>query len=67
MRSRPCIYTRTRSGLPIVDELEPGLVVVTGGNGRMAKSADAVAALAVALVIEGAWGDIDFDPTLFAV
>jgi glycine/D-amino acid oxidase-like deaminating enzyme len=67
MRSRPCIYTRTRFGLPIVDELEPGLVVVTGGNGRMAKSADAVAALAVPLVIQGAWGDTDFDPTLFAV
>ena len=67
MRSRPCIYTRTRSGLPIVDELECGLFVATGGNGRMAKSADAVAALASTLMLEGAWQDEELDSSLFAV
>jgi sarcosine oxidase len=67
IRSRPCIYTRTRTQLPIVDEVEPGLVVVTGGNGRMAKSADAVAALGSSLVAEGSWDDGEFDPALFAV
>lgn len=66
MRSRPCIYARTRSGRPIVDELDPGLFVVTGGNGRMAKSADAVAALAATLVVEGQWVDPDLDASLFA-
>ncbi len=67
MRSRPCIYTRTATGLPIVDELEPGLVVATGGNGRMAKSADAVAALASTLVLEGTWQDEELDSSLFTV
>lgn len=67
IRSRPCHYARTPSGLPFVDELESGLVVVTGGNGRMAKSADAVAALAVTLVTESTWCDTDFDPTQFTV
>ncbi|MDH3247818.1 MAG: FAD-binding oxidoreductase [Acidimicrobiia bacterium] len=66
-RSRPCIYARTRTGFPIVDELEPGLFVVTGGNGRMAKSADAVAALASMLVIDDGWGDSEFDHSHFAV
>jgi glycine/D-amino acid oxidase-like deaminating enzyme len=66
MRSRPCIYTRTPSGLPIVDELEQGLFIATGGNGRMAKSADAVAALATTLALEGEWDDDDFDASLFA-
>jgi sarcosine oxidase len=65
--SRPCIYTRTPTGLPIIDEIEPGLVVVTGGNGRMAKSADAVAALASRLVIDGEWVDSGLDRSLFAV
>jgi len=67
IRSRPCIYTKTLSGLPVVDEIEPGLVVVTGGNGRMAKSADAVAGLAVSLVIDGTWDDDELSQELFAV
>jgi glycine/D-amino acid oxidase-like deaminating enzyme len=56
-RTRPCIYARTPTGLPSVDELDAGLFVATGGNGRMAKSADAVAALAVTLAIDGTWDD----------
>jgi sarcosine oxidase len=67
IRSRPCMYTRTSTQLPIVHEVEPGLVVVTGGNGRMAKSADAVAALASTLAAEGTWDDGELDPALFAV
>lgn len=66
IRSRPCIYTRTPTGLPIIDELEQGLYVVTGGNGRLAKSADAVAALAVPLVTNGLWADEQLDGSLFA-
>jgi sarcosine oxidase len=59
IRSRPCIYARTATGLPIIDELQPGLFVAAGGNGRMAKSADAVAALAASLIAEGSWGTWD--------
>lgn len=66
IRSRPCIYARTRSGLPIIDELQPGLFVATGGNGRMAKSADAVAELAAALVVEGEWLGGELDYSLFS-
>jgi sarcosine oxidase len=65
IRSRPCIYTRTPTGLPVIDEIEPGLFVVTGGNGRMAKSADAVAALASQLVAESTWGDTELDHSRF--
>ena len=53
--TKPCMYTRTASGFPIVDELQPRLFVATGGNGRMAKSADAVAEMAVALAVDGTW------------
>ena len=53
--TKPCLYARTPSGMPIIDELEPGLFVAAGGNGRMAKSADAVAELAVALATDGTW------------
>ena len=53
--TKPCMYTRTASGFPIVDELHPGLFVATGGNGRMAKSADAVAEMAVTLAVDGMW------------
>ncbi len=67
IRSRPCIYTRTPTGLPIIDEVEPGLFVVAGGNGRMAKSADAVAALAATLLTEAAWSDTELDRAQFAV
>lgn len=67
VRSRPCIYTRTPSGLPVVDEIEPNLFAVTGGNGRMAKSAAAVAELALSLVVDGSWADSELDPALFGV
>lgn len=66
IRSRPCIYARTASGLPVIDEIAPGLVVVAGGNGRMAKSADAVAALAAPLTTHGEWSD-ELPHTLFAL
>lgn len=64
--SRPCIYTRTSTGLPLIDEVQPGLFVVTGGNGRMAKCADAVAALASSLLAAGCWSDDELDHSLFA-
>lgn len=66
IRSRPCIYARTPSGLPIIDEVAPGLVVASGGNGRMAKSADAVAALAADLVTESTWTDRELPRATFA-
>jgi sarcosine oxidase len=65
IRSRPCMYARTSNGLPIIAEVRPGLTVAAGGNGRMAKSADAVAALAATLVTEGTWTDDELAHDLF--
>ncbi len=54
---KPCVYTRTPSGLPIVDHVNPRVVVATGGNGRAAKSADALGSLAARLALTGDWDD----------
>jgi sarcosine oxidase len=53
----PCIYSRTARRHPIIHHVAPNIVVAAGGNGRAAKSADAIGALAAALVIEGTWSD----------
>lgn len=64
IRAVPCMYARTPTHLPIIDEIEPGLFVGGGGNGRMAKSADAVASLVAGLVVSGEWND-PLDHALF--
>lgn len=51
-----CLITYTAHGLPYIDELDAGLFVVTGGNGRGAKSSDAIGAAAAELAL-GAWSD----------
>ena len=51
-----CLITYTAHGLPYIDELEPGLIVATGGNGRGAKSSDAIGAAAAELAL-GRWSD----------
>jgi sarcosine oxidase len=54
---KPCIYARTPSRLPIIDHVNPHVVVATGGNGRAAKSADAIGSLAARLALTGEWDD----------
>ncbi|HEY5685167.1 MAG TPA: FAD-dependent oxidoreductase [Acidimicrobiia bacterium] len=54
---KPCIYARTPTMLPFVDHLGPRLVVAAGGNGRAAKSADAIGSLAARLALSGDWDD----------
>ena len=51
-----CLIAYTAHGLPYIDEIDRGLFVVVGGNGRGAKSSDAIGAIAAQLVLE-AWGD----------
>ncbi|MEM7091799.1 MAG: FAD-dependent oxidoreductase [Actinomycetota bacterium] len=51
MRTRPCIVTYTPDGFPLIDEVQPGLVVATAGNGAGAKGADVWGAMAADLVV----------------
>ena len=57
METRRCMYARTPARRPLIRELEAGFVVVGGGNGRAAKSSDALGALAAGFVASGAWTD----------
>ena len=54
---RPCRYARTSRRRPLIAELEDGLVVAGGGNGRAAKSSDALGAVAARRVVSGEWDD----------
>jgi sarcosine oxidase len=56
-QTKPCLITDTASVLPMVDRLDDGLFIATGGNGYAAKSADAIGALAATLCRTGAWPD----------
>jgi sarcosine oxidase len=63
---KPCIYTRTPHRYPFIDHVADRIVVAAGGNGRAAKSADAIGAIAVRLVESGGWTD-GLDATAFAL
>ena len=52
-RTKPCIVTYTPDHWPLIDEVAPGLVVATAGNGAGAKGADAWGASAAALALDG--------------
>ena len=54
--TKRCLITYTAHGLPYIDEMEEGLFVAIGGNGRGAKSSDAIGAAAADLALEG-WAD----------
>lgn len=64
-RAHRCLVTYTPSGWPMIDELEPGLFVATGGNGLGAKSSDGLGALAAGLVLEDRWPDETLPATHF--
>ncbi|MEM9466782.1 MAG: FAD-dependent oxidoreductase [Actinomycetota bacterium] len=52
-RTKPCIVTYTPDHIPLIEEVAPGLVVATAGNGSGAKGADAWGAAAAELVLGG--------------
>ncbi len=54
--TKRCLITYTTHGLPYIDEIGDSLFVVVGGNGRGAKSSDAIGRAAAALAL-GAWED----------
>jgi sarcosine oxidase len=61
-----CMYARTPSRFPYVDHVADRIIVAAGGNGRAAKSADAIGSLAVDLARTGSWND-PLDQELFCV
>ena len=63
--TKPCLIPETPTKLPYVELVEPGCVMAVGSNGYAAKSADAIGALAVGLVVHGSWTDADLDPKSF--
>ena len=54
---KPCMYARTPTHFPFVDRIDDRLFVAAGGNGRAAKSADAIGSLVVSLTSAGRWVD----------
>lgn len=64
---KPCLITDTSHGLPFVDQLDFGLYVAFGGNGRAAKSSDAIGKLASDLALHGRWTDPQLDSAAFRV
>jgi glycine/D-amino acid oxidase-like deaminating enzyme len=64
---RPCATTRTPSGLPIVDVIEPGcLYIAVGGNSHAAKSSVEIGQMAAQLLQHDLWTS-DLDRSLFAL
>jgi sarcosine oxidase len=56
--TKRCLISYTAHGRPYIEELEDGLLVLLGGNGRGAKSSDAIGAAAARLTLD------DWDDTL---
>ena len=59
-----CITTWTRSGYPIIDEIEKNLFVSVGGNGSAAKSSDYIGKISSDLILDNEW-DKTVDKNLF--
>lgn len=64
-QAKPCLITDTKTDLPYIDTTETGITMAFGGNGRSAKSADAIGALAASLALTGQWSDDDLPAELF--
>ena len=52
-----CITTWTKSGYPIIDEIEKNLYVSVGGNGSAAKSSDYIGKISSDLILDNKWDD----------
>lgn len=59
-----CVITETPSGLPIIRQVAPGVVVATGCSGASAKSSDEIGRLAAVRCAQGRW-DSTLDAALF--
>ena len=54
----------TRSGYPIIDEIEKNFFVSVGGNGSAAKSSDYIGKISSDLILDNEW-DKTVDKNLF--
>jgi glycine/D-amino acid oxidase-like deaminating enzyme len=54
-RFKPCLITDTPSHYPYIDMLVDRIGVVTGGNGKAAKSSDEIGRLAAGMIQSGDW------------
>ena len=52
LRTKPCIVSYTPDRFPLIEEVEPGLIVAVAGNGQGAKGSDAWGAVAADLVLD---------------
>jgi|TARA_B100000959_G_scaffold286532_1_gene365630 sarcosine oxidase len=59
-----CITTWTRSGYPIIDEIEKNIFVSVGGNGSAAKSSDYIGKISSDLILDYEW-DTEVNKNLF--
>ena len=59
-----CITTWTRSGYPIIDEIEKNLFVSVGGNGSAAESSDYIGKISSDLILDYEW-DTEVNKDLF--
>ena len=50
-RTRPCIVTYTPNRYPLITEVEPGVIVATGGNGGGAKGSGEWGAMAAEMIV----------------
>ncbi len=62
---KPCLISDTSHALPFVDQVDMGLFVAFGGNGRSAKSSDAIGKLGADLALTGKWSDEQLDRHAF--
>lgn len=51
LRTKPCIVSYTPDRFPLIEEVEPGLIVAVAGNGQGAKGSDSWGAVAADLVL----------------
>lgn len=53
---KPCLIADTDSHFPYIDMLDARIGVVTGGNGKSAKSSDEIGRIAAGMIRTGDWG-----------
>lgn len=64
--SKRCIITYTPNTRPMIDHVDNGIYVATGGNGLGAKACDGIGAVAAELVSNGQWVDNELNAQDFA-
>jgi len=64
VRSKPCLLTYTKSGYPVIDQIENNCWAAMGGCGKSAKSSDQIGRMSAQLVLGHDW-DQEYSRTTF--